>query len=77
MIQDLRFFESQPLCPYSVLLEYLNRTRAVREPTGVSNLFLSYVKQFQPTSTDSCARWLNMVPQFGPKQDIIARPSRQ
>ena len=61
VIQVLRFTESELLCPYCVLLEYLNRTRAVRESTGVSNLLLSYVKPFKPISTDTCARWLKMV----------------
>ena len=61
VIQVSRFTESQPLCPYRVLLEYLNRTCAVCESTGVSDLLLSYVKPFKPTSTDTCARWLKMV----------------
>lgn len=49
----------QRLCVYSVLLEYLNRTKPLR---GLeSRLFLSFIKPYKAICRDTIARWVKTV----------------
>jgi hypothetical protein len=47
------------LCVYTVLKEYLSRTKPVRCKTN--KLLLSYVKPYGPVSRDTVSRWIKTV----------------
>lgn len=50
------------LCIYTVLKEYLCRTRNVRKGLGKDNrLLLSYVKPYKPVTRDTISRWIKVV----------------
>lgn len=47
------------LCVYTVLKEYLSRTKSVRKST--KKLLLRYMKPYTPVSRDTISRWLKIV----------------
>jgi len=49
------------LCVYTVLKEYLNRTKPVRKNSQSKRLFLSYVKPYSSVSRDTISRWIRTV----------------
>ena len=56
-----RFPPCDSLCVYLTFCEYLQRTKTSREAAETTKLLLSYIKPFQPISSDTCARWLRTV----------------
>jgi len=46
------------LCVFTVLKEYLCRTRSARNANGCKQLFISYVKPYDAVSKDTISRWI-------------------
>lgn len=54
--------EKPELCPVKILIEYLERTRSVREKdTSLIRLFLTFKKPFKEATTQTISRWLRQV----------------
>ena len=49
------------LCVYTVLKEYLSRTKPVRKNSQSKRLFLSYVRPYSSVSRDTISRWIRTV----------------
>lgn len=48
------------LCTYTVVKEYLERTKSLRK-NGQKELLVSYIKPYQAVSTDTISRWIKIV----------------
>lgn len=49
------------LCIYTVLKEYLARTKPLREKAGVRQLFISYTEPYGAVSTATIGRWIKLA----------------
>ena len=49
------------LCIYTVLKEYLKRTKVLRESSKSDTLLISYVKPFKHVTRDTISRWIKTV----------------
>ena len=49
------------LCTYTVLKEYISRTRKFRSNTGNNRLLLSYVKPHKQVTSNTISRWIKTV----------------
>lgn len=49
------------LCVFTVLKEYLNRTRSLRKNCNSERLLVSYVKPYASVTRDTVSRWIKQV----------------
>ena len=49
------------LCIYTVLKEYLSRTRTIRTVSNSNKLLLSYIKPYKNVTRDTISRWIKTV----------------
>ena len=49
------------LCIYTVLKEYMARTKGIRKDENSGNLLVSYIKPYKPVTRDTIARWIKIV----------------
>lgn len=49
------------LCIYTVLKEYLARTRVIRNDRNSHRLLISYVKPYNSVTRDTISRWLKVI----------------
>lgn len=60
-IELLAYPPDRRLCVYTVLKEYLSRTKPVRKNGPSTRLLLSYVKPYSSVSRDTISRWIRTV----------------
>ena len=49
------------VCVYTVLKEYLVRTKDIRKDSGSSKLLLSYVRPYKAVTRNTISRWIKLV----------------
>lgn len=59
-VELLSYPPDRRLCVYTVLKEYLKRTKSVRG-NNIDKLLMSYVKPYGAVTKDTIARWINIV----------------
>lgn len=60
-----KFSNDKPICRYSHLIEYVDRTSSLRKAGDTSQLFVSYCKPRKGVSTTTLARWIKMLMNSG------------
>lgn len=49
------------VCIYTVLKEYLVRTKEIRKDSGSNKLLLSYVRPYRAVTRDTISRWIKII----------------